>query len=269
MASATSAGRGRHHIPVIDRMMEVLAAIEEEPRGATITDLAVAVAVPRTTVYRILKTLESHRVVRRSDLGAYTLGPRLRSLSARIPAQDGGYDLAAVALPHLRRLSGEIGESSKVSIMESGATVVLVGVQGKREYALAIAEGQRLPIHAGAGSKVLLAHAGKAERETALRQPLEAFTERTYTRRAPLIRELAKVKRQGWSQDKGEFSPSVHAFGAPVIDSSGRFIGAVSVPFLAGADARRMEVIRRSVIAAATAIGASVPTGPRPDRDGG
>ena len=137
--------------------------------------------------------------------------------------------------------------------------MVLVGVQGKRDYALTITEGQRLPIHAGAGSKVLLAHADKGEREAILRGPLKRFTEATFTNPAALTRELNRVRRQGWSQDKGEFSPSVHAFGAPIIDSSGKFLGAVSAPFLAGADARRLEAIRRSVIATATAIGASVP----------
>jgi DNA-binding IclR family transcriptional regulator len=266
MATATTeGGTGRHHIPVIDRMMDVLAAIEREPRGSTISELAAAVHVPRTTVYRILKTLQSHAVVRRAPAGTYTLGPRLRSLSLRIPDHELGYDLAAVALPHLRKLSNDIGESSKVSILDAGATVVLVGVQGKRDYALTITEGQRLPIHAGAGSKVLLAHAEKAEREAILQGPLKAFTERTFVNPATLSRELAKVRRQGWSEDKGEFSPSVHAFGAPVIDSAGRFLGAVSVPFLAGADSDRLEAIRRSVIATATAIGASAPVGP----DGG
>ena len=259
--ATTEVDTGRHHIPVIDRMMELLAAIEREPRGATISELAAAVHVPRTTVYRILKTLQSHAVVRRAAAGTYTLGPRLRSLSLRIPDHELAYDLAAVALPHLKKLSNDIGESSKVSILESGATVVLVGVQGKRDYALTVREGQRLPIHAGAGSKVLLAHAEKTEREAILRGPLKPFTERTFSDPADLARELAKVRRQGWSADKGEFSPSVHAFGAPVIDSSGRFLGAVSVPFLAGADAARLEVIRRSVIAAATAIGASAPVG--------
>jgi DNA-binding IclR family transcriptional regulator len=261
-ATATDGDSGKHHIPVIDRMMEVLTAIEHAPRGSTISELAAAVHVPRTTVYRILKTLQSHAVVRRSEAGSYTLGPRLRSLSARIPEHEIGYDLAAIALPQLKKLSGEIGESSKVSILESGATVVLVGVHGKRDYALMITEGQRLPIHAGAGSKVLLAHAEKAERDAILRGPLKAFTERTFTQPAALARELARVRRQGWSEDKGEFSPSVHAFGAPIIDSSGRFLAALSVPFLAGADAGRMEALRRSVIAAATAIGALVPVGP-------
>jgi len=262
MAPATTGDTGKHHIPVIDRMMELLAVIEREPRGSTITELAAAVHVPRTTVYRILKTLESHAVVRRAPArtGTYTLGPRLRALSLRIPDHALGYDLAAAALPHLKKLSDEIGESSKVSILDAGATVVLVGVQGKRDYGLTVREGQRLPIHAGAGSKVLLAHAAdKAEREAILRGPLKAFTDRTFTDPKALARELGKIRRQGWSEDRGEFSPSIHAFGAPIIDSSGKFLGAVSAPFLAGADADRLEAIRRSVIATATAIGASVP----------
>ena len=66
----------KHRIPVIDRMMEVLILLERRD-GATIRDLVDALELPRTTVYRILNTLQLHDMVRRNDGGAYQLGGRL------------------------------------------------------------------------------------------------------------------------------------------------------------------------------------------------
>jgi DNA-binding IclR family transcriptional regulator len=249
----------KHRIPVIDRMMELLSVLEQRPNGSTIRELVVATGLPRTTVYRILNTLQSHEVVRRLATGAYTLGPRLLSLSSRVAVDNAGYDLAALALPHLQKLSEETGESSRVSVLDSGATLVLVSVQGNREHALKVTPGQRFPINAGAASKILLAHMPRQQRELLVRGPLLSFTERTLTEPKKLTKELARILRQGWARDNGEFVPSVYAFGAPIIDSSRRCVGAVSAPFLAGAEPERMEKIRRLVIATAIAIGASVP----------
>lgn len=247
-----------HRIPVIDKMMELLEVLERRPSGPTIRELVSTSGQPRTTVYRILNTLQRHGVVRRSDAGAYTLGPRLLSLSSRV-VDEADYYLAAIAQPYLEKLSHDTGESSKVSVLSNFKTLVLVSAQGKREYALIVKPGQALPLHAGAGSKILLANAPDAEREAVLRGTLEAFTARTFSDPKRLRAELAKINRQGWAADKGEFSPNVNAFGAPVRDSAGRCVGALSVPFLAGANPDRLEHIRRSAIATAMDIGAALP----------
>ena len=54
----------KHRIPVIDRMMDVLAQLERRESGATIRDLVTALKLPRTTIYRILNTLQLHDMVR-------------------------------------------------------------------------------------------------------------------------------------------------------------------------------------------------------------
>ena len=70
-------------------------------------------------------------------------------------------------------------------------------------------------MHAGAASKVLLAYAPKADLDAILQNPLVAYSSRTITDPRRLRTELAKVVRQGWAHDKGEYAPSVHAFAAP------------------------------------------------------
>ena len=140
----------KHRIPVIDRMMDVLFQLEKRAGGATIRDLVEALRLPRTTVYRILNTLQFHDVVRRTAEGSYRLGPRLIALAARTFADAQDYDLATLSMPHLERLSEVTGEGSKVSVLDGDAILVVAAVQGTRQYALSVVPGQRLPLHAGA-----------------------------------------------------------------------------------------------------------------------
>jgi DNA-binding IclR family transcriptional regulator len=249
----------RHRITAIDRAMDVLAILERRANGASIRDLVAALALPRTSVYRILNSLETHGMVRRSGEGAYSLGPRLLTLAARVAAQGQQYDIAALAGPHLERLAHELGEACKISALDADGVLVLAAMQGSREFALSVMPGQRLPLHAGAASKVLMASLEADDLERALESPLAAYTSRTIVDRRKLRAELARVRRQGFANDRGEYAPSVHAFAAPIRDPNGKVVAALSVPYLAGAEASRAEEIRLAVIDAAEAIAADIP----------
>ncbi len=249
----------KHRIPVIDRMMDILTLIERRASGTTIRELVAALGLPRTTVYRILNSLQLHDVVLRSADGGYRLGPRLLTLASRASADRHGFDLPTLALPHMQRLSAETGEASKVSVCDGDAVLVCATVDGKREYALTVVPGQRLPLHAGAASKVLLAHLQPADRDRILAGPLVRHTGITITDRRRLARELARIRRQGWAEDKGEYSPSVRAIAAPITDGNGRVVAALSVPYLAGSPSSHIARIKASVIGTAGAISADLP----------
>lgn len=249
----------KHRIPVIDRMMDVLEQLEHRDGGASISDLVGTLELPRTTLYRILNTLQLHDMVRRDDSGAYQLGSRLLALAAHVATGGSQIDLVAIAQPLLDRLSGELGEACKLSVLDGDATLVIATSPGRREYALSVAPGQRLPCHAGAAGKLLLAHLDDAARQAALTRPLVGYTTRTLTDPKRLAAELARIRRQGWSQDRGEGLPSVLAFAAPVFDTRGHMVAALSVPFLAGTETGRMEGLRLATIATAKAISAAIP----------
>lgn len=254
----TDAGN-KHTIPVIDRMMDVLSALEQRGTGLTISELKDALALPRTTIYRILNTLQHHEIVRRDEEGAYHLGRRLLTLAAQVASRASEIDLVAICQPHLDRLASELGEGVKVSVIDQEGILVLAAAQGRREYALTVAPGQHMPIHAGAASKLLLAHLEPAAIDTWLTKPLTAYTARTITDPKRLRAELARIKRLGWAQDKGENGPSIQAFAAPIMTKGGKVVAALSVPFLTGTEASRMEEIRLAAIDTAKAISRDMP----------
>ena len=248
----------KHRVPVIDRMMDVLVHLERRP-GAKITDIVTGLIVPRSTIYRILNTLQLHDMVRRDAEGSYFLGRRLLSLAAHVGPGGQELDLITLAQPHLDRLSNELGEAVKLSVMDDAGILVLAAVQGRREYALSVAPGQRMPIHAGAASKLLLAYLPDEQVMTWLARPLAAFSSKTITDPKRLEAELARIRRQGWAEDKGENGPSIQAFAAPVSDRNGNVVAAISVPFLAGTPNDRMTTIRLAVIETARIMTESMP----------
>ncbi|MVS97446.1 IclR family transcriptional regulator [Devosia marina] len=254
MASIDPNTASKHTIPVIDRMMELLEALEQREAGMTISDLIVVLNQPRTSVYRILNTLQLHDMVRRDDSGAYHLGARLLTLASHVATRASDFDLVAVAQSHIDQLAAELGDGVKLSVIDNEGILVLAAAQGRREYALTVAPGQRMPIHAGAASKLLLAYLDAKEQEYWINRPLSAYTGKTITDPKRLRTELARIRRLGWAQDKGENAPSIHAFAAPVINKDGKVIAALSVPFLSGTEAARMETIRMAAITTAAAI---------------
>ena len=259
MSTSEDGPASKHTIPVIDRMMELLGAVEQRESGMTISDLIVVLGLPRTTVYRILNTLQRHAMVRRDDAGVYHLGPRLLTLASHVMARTSDIDIAAICQPVLDRLASELGDGVKLSVLDAEGILVLAAAPGRREYALTVAPGQRMPIHAGAASKLLLAYLDADELEMWLSKPLIGYTSKTITDPKRLRSELQRIRRLGWAQDKGENAPSIYAYAAPVFTKSGKMVAALSIPFLSGTEATRMEVIRMAAIDAAAAISRAMP----------
>ncbi|PVE21394.1 IclR family transcriptional regulator [Microvirga sp. KLBC 81] len=261
MSDIAQDAENKHTIPAIDRMMEVLEALEHSNGTAlTIRELTDRLDLPRTAVYRILNTLQRHEIVHRDKAGAYSLGRRLLTLASHVASRASDFDIAAFSQPFLDRLSADLGEGVKLSVIDEEGIIVVAASQGRREYALTVKPGQRMPVHASAASKLLLSHVEPQDLDQWLADPLPAYTSKTITDPKRLRAELARIKRLGWAQDKGESAPSIYAFAAPVFFKTGRLAAAVSVPFLAGAEPSRMEEIRMAAIDTGRAISDAMPT---------
>ena len=248
----------RNTIPVVDRMMGILGVLERLDSGATIRDLSARLVLPRSTVYRILNTLQGHDMVHRRDNGSYRLGRRLLSLAAHVASSAADFDLAAVSQPFLDRTAAKLGDSVKLSVVDGDGVLVLAVAQGRRAYALTVAPGQRLPLHAGAAGKLLLAHLPSERLATVFSRPLEQLTEHTITDPKRLRAELVRIRKKGRSRDDGESAPGIHAFAAPVTGPGGRVVAALSIPFMTGTAASRMDELERAVVKTAHEISVGI-----------
>jgi DNA-binding IclR family transcriptional regulator len=254
-AGATKAEKNR--IPVIDRMLDMLELIERRAQGASIRELSAELSVPRSTVYRVLNTLESRQMVRRGQGGAYVLGPRLINLAANVTDTE-GTQLAQLAANHLERLAMRTGQSTKFTIVYGEMALVVACAQGTSDFALTVRPGQTVPLHAGAASKILLANLDEADRERILSKPLIVFTSDTITDRKVMAAELRKAREANWATDHSEHCDGVHAIAAPVFNSKNRVIAAISIPYLPSHNLEQDQSVRGQLLETAQRISADI-----------
>ena len=251
--------KDKNGVPVLERMMEILSSLELQPAGETIRDLSEQLSVPRSTVYRILNTLHAHNVVQRRLDGTYVLGPRLLSLASKVRSE-ATFDLVALAQPVMKKLTEMTGEANKLSVLDNQAVVVVASFAGQGQYALNPAVGQSFPLHAGAASKMLLAHMEPDALGKFLTTSLTRYTSRTIVDPTKLSSELNKIRKQGWASDRGEHGGSVGAVAAPVTAPSGKVVAALSIPYLvADKENEERDRLRDMVTEAAAEISSRIP----------
>jgi DNA-binding IclR family transcriptional regulator len=197
-------------IGVLDKAVGVLHTIAESPCG--LAELCERTGYPRATTYRLAAALEVHRLVTRDDDGRWQLGPALTELAAHV--NDPLLAAGAAVLPQLRETTGE---SVQLYRREGTSRVCVAALEPAAGLRDTVPVGARLPMTAGSGAKVLLAHSDIATQKAVL--PTAKFTDRT----------LAEVRRRGWAQSVAEREPGVASVSAPVRDGRGVVVAAISV----------------------------------------
>jgi DNA-binding IclR family transcriptional regulator len=196
-------------VAVLDKAVAILRTVAEEP--ATLADLVARTGLPRATAHRLAVALESHRLVRRTDAGAWAPGPALAELAR------GGPDLADLAERHLVTLRDASGESAQFYVRDGASRVCIAAAERAHGLRDTVPVGARLPLTAGSAAHALLAFAPADEVTPLL--PAASFTART----------LLDVRRRGWAHSIAEREPGVASLSAPVRDAGGGVLGAVSI----------------------------------------
>lgn len=241
-----------HRIPAVERALQALDLLCAGGPAPGVREVAARLGVPRSTTYRILNTLEAHGVARRDAAGRYTPGPRLLAYARAVPQ---GADLVTLAMPVLEELAREARATAKLSVLDGDAALVVAVAPGPGAYSVATQVGRRFPLHAGAASKVLAAHAPEPARARLLAGKLPRATPRTITDPRTLAEVLAKARREGIATDLAEFVDGVHAMAAPVFGPEGDCVAAISIAHLPTEPPERLAVIEAAIRAAAQRLG--------------
>src|SRR6201993_2177366 len=156
-------------IGVLDKAVVVLHTIAESPCG--LAELCERTGMPRATTYRLAAALEVHRLLARDDEGRWRLGPAVTELAA--PVQEPLLAAGAAVLPALRETTGE---SVQLYRREGTSRVCVAALEPAAGLRDTVPVGGRLPMTAGSGAKVLLAHSEAATQKAVL--PAAKFTHR-------------------------------------------------------------------------------------------
>lgn len=190
--------------------MAVLQAVAQEPCG--LAELCGRTGLPRATAHRLAVGLETHRLLRRGSDGRWRPGAALAELAGG--AVDPLLEAASTVLPKLRDVTGESVQLYRRDGMQRLCIATAEPPSGLRDT---VPVGTALSMTAGSGAKVLAAWADPATQRAVLAEAV--FGERT----------LLEVRRRGWAQSVAEREAGVASVSAPVRDTQGGVVAAISV----------------------------------------
>lgn len=223
-----------------DRVADVLLTFAGTGGALGVTEVARRLGLSKAVVHRILRSLVSRRLLSLDEGGSYRLGPAAATLGARALRD---LNLRERALPVLRRLQEESGETATVSELVGVSRVYLDQVPSLQEIKMSVEVGRPFPLHAGASSRAILAFGPPDLRRQILDGPLEALTPKTIVDREELGAELGRNAREGVVASFGERQPGAGSVAAPLLSQDGRAVGAISV--CGPVDRFGEEVVRR------------------------
>jgi len=180
MAAATAEPTAAPHSQTLSRGIRILEILADAREPLSIDELAQRLEVHRSVAYRLLRTLEHHRLTVRDARGRIALGARLAALAAGV-----AHDLQAEALPELTNAANDLAMTCFLAVLDADEIVTLTSVEPRHAIAsVAQRPGTRHSIGLGAPGKVILAslppHDWPDETDAAHRAELEDIRERGY-----------------------------------------------------------------------------------------
>ncbi len=181
----------------------------------------------RANVHRLLATLEAIGYVERDQEGNYILTFKLFELGNTVPYSR---RLIDTARPSMLRLAQLTGETVNIAVLFDDEVLYIDKVEAMTYLKLDRSIGSSDPVHCTSLGKILLAFEEEERREKILeRIELKALTPNTITDGQRLRRELQRVRLEGVARDRQELSLDVNCIAAPVTDSHGGVLSAVSI----------------------------------------
>jgi DNA-binding IclR family transcriptional regulator len=231
---------------VLAKALRILDTFGETQDRWTEADLRRHLAMPSTSMNRILRGLERAGYLRRDDAGAYGLGIGAVRLGNRARA---AVDLPALVDGELRRLAAATGELVLFAVPElaEGVAEYVAAVDSPQRLRVTAELGTRVPLTAGATARSLLAFAPAQRIDEVLACPRERLAEGTLLDEAEIRQRLQSIRRRGWAISWQETFDGAWALGAPIFDEDGAALAAIGV---AAPISRHSEVAERATRAA-------------------
>jgi len=231
----------------IEKALDVLFHLHEVGQPLGLTAIARALALPKSSVHRLLAALRRRGLVEQDERGRYGIGVALIALGLGALARE---PLATAAHPILEQAAAEVGETFFLVVARAGRLIVLDKAEGSGFLRAAPLLGSSVPVHATAVGKLYLLHAP----EQVELQALTPYTERTLANQAALAAELERVRQQGWASNLDEWQPGLSVLAAP-IQVGGRLLGTVALALVSPRlQDMGLEKLARRVVHAAESI---------------
>jgi len=220
-------GNGKH-TSMLDKGLEIINLIVREKKPLKITEISEMLAIPRTTVYRLIKSLESCGFVRQTGSSTrYFLSLQFLYIAEIVRES---LDLRRVALPFMERLRDDLDLAVHLVIRDGNEAVYLEKVDSRRPVRLFTQVGRRAPLHVTACPRILLAYCSDDEiRRYISTVKMVKYTKNTVADPDTLWAKIHEIRRTGFSIAYGELEPETAAIAVPIRNDKGKVVASLSL----------------------------------------
>ncbi len=212
-------------IQSVKRAFDILKAVSSNEGAISLSEITARVALPKSTVSRMLSTLEVVGAVERvNQREGFRLGDEMIALTAQVPYPR---SLGAIARPYLQELCTATGETLTLCVPDGDFAHYIEQFNGPRALQVHDWRGKRLPLYASTDGKLYLANRNDAQVDRYLNKPLQRFTRSTLTVANVLKREVKAIRKQGYAWTNGEYDAEIVGVAAPVRNESGDLVASV------------------------------------------
>jgi DNA-binding IclR family transcriptional regulator len=210
------------------KVLDLLDAFDAPESRRTLTELSRMLALPKSSVLRLLRTVESRGYIERAGDGhGYQLGLKLFALGSRVAQR---FDVIEAARPVMGHLREVCGDAVNLGILTGSEVVYVAVLDSPHRLRKTTIVGDREPAYCTALGRAILAHLPLDDLEALLgATDLRPLTGTTVTDVATLRTYLARVKQQGFALDDEETTVGARCVGAPIFDFSGDVRAGISV----------------------------------------
>jgi IclR family KDG regulon transcriptional repressor len=213
----------------IDKALTILSCFSPYNQEMGTVEIGQKLGFHKATVSRILQTLTRHGFLNQnSQTKKFTLGPSVMDL-ARAVNQSLRTNLVPIAKPFIDDLRDKLKETVILEVLTGKNTFMAHIAEGPQLVRLAGTIGDRLPIHAAAGAKAILAFSAPEIVKSLLDAKLQGFTKYTITDPMTLSRQLEDIRESGVAFDREEIDEGTSALGAPIFNHEQIPVAAVVV----------------------------------------
>ena len=213
---------------VLHRAFALLRLLAGEPQGISLSEISVQLDMPKSSLSSILKALTEQEFLDRKGV-LYTLGPESYALASVILS---GRSIRQIARPYLRKTMEKCGETVLLAVPDPDMrhATYIDSIESPQAVRFVVTIGTRRPLYANASGRLFLAHMPEEQRKAYLKEvPLVPVTEKTITDPDRLEKLLAKVREDQISVTLGDYIPDAGGFAAPIYNSDGDLIAALTI----------------------------------------
>lgn len=219
----------RYNVPALDRGLKLLQLFDRSQTQLSAPEISRRLGIPRSTVFRLIQTLESLGFLERTDT-VYRLGPAVLRLGFEYIAS---LEVTDIGRPILEKLRDATGLPCQIAIRDGREIAIALRASAPSAFSSNVNVGTRMPAHATVLGRLFLADLSEVELARLFpERTLPACSPQTPRTLADLARLLREDRQRGYALSEAFFEASISAIAAPIRDASGRVIAVISLTVL-------------------------------------